>query len=54
MTGFYFDFEVICHWCGKHFKAKRSRLEVRFCSARCKMAHHRAYKKYVTGQASSS
>ncbi|MBA7661582.1 hypothetical protein ES703_69602 [subsurface metagenome] len=53
MGKFYLDWEVVCHWCGKHFMAKRGRLEVRFCSAKCKMAHHRAYKRYVTRTAGS-
>jgi hypothetical protein len=32
-----------CEWCGELFWAERS--SARFCSARCRMASHRAGKK---------
>lgn len=35
---------IRCAWCGTPiYNYKR-----RFCSDKCKMAHHRAYNKYVT------
>jgi len=39
---------VNCHWCGGYAKRYKSYDKHIFCSNRCKMAHYRAYKKYVT------
>lgn len=40
-----------CHWCGEHAKRHKTGNRHVYCSAKCKMAAHRAYKKYVTLQA---
>ena len=37
-----------CHWCGKAFYPKKPTQTHTFCCNACKMAHHRAYKNYVT------
>lgn len=39
-----------CRWCGKSYTASKPVGRDGFHSAACKMAHHRAYKKYVTGK----
>lgn len=48
MSKWYYDYDLICHWCSKVYKAKKGRLQARFCCKACKQAHYRAYKKYVT------
>jgi len=46
----YFNYPKQCHWCGKEFWAENPKQ--RHCpGGRCKQAHYRAYKKYVTAQA---
>lgn len=37
-----------CRWCGHEYKPVREGERDGFCSAACKMAHHRAWKEYVT------
>ncbi len=37
-----------CRWCGVEYYAKKPINRDGFCSAACKQAHHRSYKKYVT------
>jgi len=38
-----------CRWCGKGYKGTKPNDRDGFCCAKCKQAHYRAYKKYVTG-----
>jgi len=37
-----------CRWCGKPYYANKPDDRDGFDSAKCKMAFHRAYKRYVT------
>ncbi|MCK5607236.1 hypothetical protein KAR91_35460 [Candidatus Pacearchaeota archaeon] len=39
-----------CRWCGIEYKATRPIGRDGFCSAACKQAHYRAYKKWVTAK----
>lgn len=48
MGNWWYEHEIVCHWCGIHYKAKKGRLQARFHSKACKQAHYRAYNKYVT------
>lgn len=41
-----------CRWCGKQYYGKQPVGKDGFCSGRHKQAHYRAYKKYVTSEAS--
>jgi len=43
-----------CRWCGITYKAVKPYKQDGFCSDAHKMAHHRAYKKYVTGKSSNA
>ena len=38
-----------CRWCGKTYKPCETTERDGFCCSAHKQAHHRAYKKYVTG-----
>ena len=38
-----------CRWCGKTYKPLEFAERDGFCCSAHKQAHHRAYKKYVTG-----
>lgn len=53
MGEWWYKFEIVCHWCAKVYEAKKGKRQARFCSPKCKQAHHRAYKKYVTRKGSS-
>ena len=46
----YCSYDKYCRWCGKAYKAKAPIGKDGFHSNACKMAHHRAYKKYVTAK----
>lgn len=38
-----------CHWCGNELPRNKQRPRTGthvFCDSKCKMAHHRAFKKY--------
>ncbi|GAH69225.1 unnamed protein product, partial [marine sediment metagenome] len=37
-----------CRWCGQCYNATRPIGRDGFCCPKCKQAHYRAYKKYVT------
>jgi len=39
-----------CRWDGKQYKPIKETDRDGFCCPACKMAHHRAYNKYVTTQ----
>lgn len=39
---------LYCRWCGNEYKSKKPQVRDGFCCNACKMAHQRAYKKYVT------
>lgn len=41
----------MCHWCRIPYQSSKCERDARFCSPRCKQAHHRAYKNYVTAAA---
>ena len=43
-----------CRWCGKQYYAAKPVGKDGFDLPRCKQAHHRAYKKYVTGSAAAA
>lgn len=43
-----------CRWCGQTYKAKKPTDRDGFDKPRCKQAHYRAYKKYVTATTSRS
>ena len=43
-----------CRWCGKAYRAKKPLEKDGFCSNAHKMAHHKAYKKYVTAHSAGS
>ena len=36
-----------CRWCGHTYRPLKDTDRDGFCSPACKMAHHRAYKKYI-------
>lgn len=38
-----------CRWCQKAYHAHKPVDRDGFCCGKCKQAHYRAYKKYVTG-----
>lgn len=40
-----------CRWCGDLYKPLEKTERDGFCCSKHKQAHHRAYKKYVTGLA---
>lgn len=42
-----------CRWCRKRYYAHKPYDGDGFCSAACKQAHYRAYKKYVTAKTSN-
>ena len=37
-----------CRWCGTSYNAAKPHDRDGFCCAKCKQAHYRAYKAYVT------
>ncbi len=37
-----------CHWCGSSTRVPKFEQKHVFCCNRCKMAHWRAYNRYVT------
>ncbi|GAI71348.1 unnamed protein product [marine sediment metagenome] len=39
-----------CRWCGEPYRASRPIGRDGFCTGKCKQAHYRAYKKYVTAK----
>lgn len=48
MTRSYYWTDLNCHWCGSVAKRPKTKRTHVFCSNRCKMAHRRAYHRYVT------
>ena len=45
--GYWNTYDKECHWCGKNFRSKNPK--AKYCpGGKCKQAHYRAYKKYVT------
>ena len=50
MSSNYEKFEHYCRWCQKSYYAQKPVVRDGFCSSRCKQAHYRAYKKWVTAR----
>jgi len=47
MLGFY-QTTRFCRWCGYTYNPGKATDRDGFCKKKCKAAHYRAYKKYVT------
>lgn len=45
---FGWSWEYHCRWCQTPFRSRKRLPKGGFCSSRCKQAHYRAYKNYVT------